>query len=333
MSHRGGGLALVAALSLGACGNGSGANSDAGSPRSGAWRTLGQAPTARYQGSAVVRRGVVYYMGGLLLAPNGLQETSSAVDIFDPVAGTWTAGPALPDAAPKHHLAVAVQDDVIYLLGGYVGSSSDPAGPVAVTACFALDDAGWQEIHSAPMARQGATAQSIGGRIYVAGGGTDETTAVASLFVYDPAGDSWTAGTAMPTARSHVASCAVAGRMIVGGGFAGETPATLATVEELDPATGAWTSLPDLPTPRGALGAASLGTACIFVGGFRWGPPLAFATTERFDATTLAWSEVAPMAQARHSMGVTALGGAIYAIDGSPVPFAGYSDLVEEFRP
>ncbi len=78
----------------------------------------------------------------------------------------------------------------------------------------------------------GATAQSIGGQDLRRGRRrTGETTAVASLFVYDPAGDSWTAGTAMPAARSHVASCVVGGKMIVGGGFAGEPPVTLATVQ------------------------------------------------------------------------------------------------------
>ena len=57
------------------------------------------------------------------------------------------------------------------------------------------------------MARGAATAQTIGGKIYVAGGGIAEPNALALTTVYDPALDRWSTLAPMPTPREHVASC------------------------------------------------------------------------------------------------------------------------------
>jgi N-acetylneuraminic acid mutarotase len=327
--------ALAALLFLGACGGGSSPPAPPGCPSScGSWSvvpTTASTPLPRFGGFAVVRHGLVHFMGGIVeLNPLPKTAPNFSVDILDPATGTWSAGPAMPSDAPMNHMAAAVLNDAVYLVGGYDSAT------IATTAAYVLDDAGWHRIADAPVARQGAAAQVLGGKIYVAGGGTDETTPIADLYVYDPASNTWTAGPAMPTARSHVASCVLDGKMIVAGGFQGplSNVETLAVVEEFDPGAGTWTRLPDLPTARGAPGAAVLGETCFVAGGFQWiGPSQAFAVVEGFDAARGAWGTFAPMAMTRHSAGFVSFNGTLVALGGSPVPFLGYSNEVEVFTP
>lgn len=306
-------------------------------PGKGGWTVGVAAPEARYLGAAAVARGRIHYLGGVALVdpgnPSSAQRTSERVDVFDPLTGTWSDGPSLPAAAPRHHLAVAVQDDRIYVLGGYVGVAAT-GGAVAIDGCYVLDGGAWRAIARAPVARQGATAQAIGGRIYVAGGGTDETAAMADLWIYDPAADTWTAGPPMPTPRSHLASCAVDGRMVVGGGFQGDVLVdSLDVVESYDPASGTWRALGHLPTARGALGAAPLSGGCAFVGGFHWSGQARTSDAMEWIGPTGTALSLAPLPEARHGMGAVALGGRVWAVGGAPTPFAGYSTLVQIFTP
>src|SRR5262245_50082819 len=82
----------------------------------GSWRTAAPVPEQRTEVSAVVVGQKIYLVGGL--TPGG---ASDYVAIYDPQANSWSAGPTLPPAAPRHHLAVAVHADAVFVLGGYVG--------------------------------------------------------------------------------------------------------------------------------------------------------------------------------------------------------------------
>jgi hypothetical protein len=299
-----------------------------------AWTMFTPLPVARYEGFAVTRKGLVYFLGGVADVPGQPNYPSDHVDVLDPQSGIWSSAPPLPADAPHHHLAIAVQNDVIYVLGGYLQSGDQPGGQQTVDTAYALDDAGWHKLANPPVARQGATAQSMGGKIYVAGGGLDENTAIGDLYVYDPAADTWTPGPAMPTARSHVASCVVAGEMIVGGGFRGNPVVTMANVEGFDPVRGTWRTLPALPTARGAFGAAAVGGACVFVGGLHWDLPYAIDTVvESLDVASGTYTTLPPLAVARHSMGVTWAAGSIFAIAGRPTVSDGYLAVDERYTP
>jgi hypothetical protein len=261
-------------------------------------------------------------------------QPSRRVDVFDPRTGQWTSGPDLPADAPKHHLAVAVAVDVIYVLGGFDGilnqAPNEPFVPVAVA--YALRNGAWIRLAPPPRARGAATAQAIDGKIYVTGGApTENQPPYAELDIYDIAADSWTSGAPMPTPREHLASCVVGGKMLVVGGWIQDKAQTAA--EEYDPAAGTWTVRPPMPTARGGLAAAAIADECHAVGGEDWAlaPPGTFGVHEVWSATTGAWSTSAPMPTSRHGLGLAWIGDAMYAVGGGPIQGNSYTATVEAF--
>ena len=55
-------------------------------------------------------------------------------------------------------------------------------------------------------ARGGATAEAVGGKIYVAGGMDSAGASLASLAVFDPATNAWSAAAPMQTRRDNLGS-------------------------------------------------------------------------------------------------------------------------------
>ncbi len=75
-------------------------------------------PVARYGPSAVGGDGKLYLLGG-----QGASGAISTVQIFDPVANSWSTGTPLPFAL-KSNAAITAQDGNIYLIGNAYGASS-----------------------------------------------------------------------------------------------------------------------------------------------------------------------------------------------------------------
>ena len=107
----------------------------------------------------------------------------------------------LPDDAPTFGIAIASSGDQIYLLGGF----DDGFFPNHAT--YVLTDGAWKRLGDQPVSRGGATAQAIDGKIYVAGGGNDETHARLDVYAYDVAANAWSQRTNMPTERQDAGSC------------------------------------------------------------------------------------------------------------------------------
>jgi len=301
----------------------------------GSWTSAPPLPQERYEAHAMALRGRIYFFGGItdLCPPGESACVSDHVDVFDPTARQWSPGPPLPPEAPRHHLAMAQVGDTIYLLGGFTGIlAAQNFMPLATT--FSFDGTTWRRLADQPLARGSATAEAIGGKIYVAGGGIAEPDARADLYAYDPSSDTWAARAPMPTAREHVASCPLADTMLVVGGWLGDRT-VVHSAESYDPATDHWTTLPDLPTARGGLGARPLRGLCFAIGGEEWSGPLpgTFADVQGFDPRSGRWTTYAPLPHARHGLGVAALGDSLYAVGGGDIRGNSYTTLVEIFTP
>lgn len=323
--------ALCVCALLGAC----------GSEQASGWREGPSLPQARLEAFAAVSGGRLYYLGGIT-GVNGAMETAEAsarVDVFDPGTNRWSLGPELPALAPKHHLAVAVHQGRLYVLGGFDGiigrgRPGDAFRPIATS--WVLEGDRWRRLADAPLARGGATAQSIGDRIYVAGGTQNEgVDPYATMLSYDPIADRWETHAPMPTAREHVASCVLAGQMLVAGGWVGAPRTPMAAIERYDPAADQWTRLPPMSTARGGLGAGALNGRCLVVGGEDWllPPPGTFAALEAWDPVTTQWSTLAPMRLARHGSGVALFNGELWVLGGGPSLGNSYTARVEIYRP
>jgi N-acetylneuraminic acid mutarotase len=307
-------------------------------PSLGRWSMRHALPAPRFEGYAAALGNRVYYLGGIGgFGTDPRDATVSAeVDVYDVQHDSWSVAVPLPDGGPRHHLIVAATGGAIYVLGGFIGILNGMPGEpfVAVGQSWRFDGAQWTRLADPPVARGAATAQAIGGKIYVVGGGPDDTQVVTDLSIYDPARDSWSAGAPLPTPRQHLASCAVDGKMIVVGGWSGPNKTSSAAAERYDPARDAWETLPPLPTARGGLGANAIGEVCYAIGGEQWdGGEDAFPLDEGFDARSGRWRTLAPMAQRRHGIGVAQVGGALYVVGGGPTRGNSYTDAVERFQP
>ena len=321
---------LASTLALAACG--SSANNT-----SNTWRKVSSTPQTRFEGYAACDGAHVWYIGGILddSPAQNAPQPSARVDVLEVGTNRWSRGPDLPAEAPKHHLTVARAGSTIWVLSGFDGILDSNMPFVPKATAFVLEGGRWRRLRDAPNARGGATAQVIGGKIYVAGGApTEEAPSIAALDVYDPATDAWTTRAPMPTPREHVASCVVGGKLLVIGGW-NEKREVQNVVEAYDPATDQWSRFPDLPTARGGLSAVNIGERCYAVGGETWSvpPPATFAANEMLDPKTNRWSVMAPMPTPRHGLGLTVVGSEIWALGGGPSQGNSYTAVIEAYRP
>jgi N-acetylneuraminic acid mutarotase len=292
------------------------------------WRTAPSLPRGRVEGLAAAIGGKLWYIGGLDGIDPQHPKSVDWVDVYDPGTDAWTSGPALPPEAPKHHLAGAVSGDKLYVAGGF---TTDPSGSfVPSSASYVFDGTTWKRIAEQPVARGAATAQAIGGLVYVVGGGLDEGAAGTDVYAYDTTKDEWSQRISMPTPRQDLASCVLGARMIVVGGWISTAKEQLGATQVYDPVQNAWTVTRDMPTPRGGLGATSIGDTCYAIGGEDWhvGVPGTLDVVEGFSFAT-SWNAFPSMPTARHGMGVASLGGRIYVVGGGTTRGDVGSDIVE----
>ena len=174
--------------------------------------------------AAVASNGLIYTIGGDRAVSGGKLAPSAVVEIYNPTANTWSAGPALPQALDD--TAAATSGTHIFVFGGY----SAATGPSA--AAYSLDTstlgAQWVRIPNMPSAADlpGAATDpaDADGRIYVAGGAIGQA-GLRRVDVYDPTQNLWSCisrcrrrASAAPQPRS---SAIAAEQLIVSGGLTG----------------------------------------------------------------------------------------------------------------
>ncbi|NMO50103.1 hypothetical protein HH310_02700 [Actinoplanes sp. TBRC 11911] len=223
-------------------------------PAAGAWTPLASSPDMRQDPVHGFIDGKLYVYGG------GAVASDSSVDVYDPATDTWSKGPS---AAPRVFFASgsAVLDGKLYSVGGCVQFD---CGTTAVTAYDPATDT-WSTPAAYPVPVSWASCAGIQGKLYCAGGVTStnvaESQALNSAYVYDPAGNKWSALPDMPIALWGSAYSAANGQLVVAAGATqdGVTNQSFA----FDPAANAWNELPgaNVATYRtgGALGFYKVG--------------------------------------------------------------------------
>jgi hypothetical protein len=251
----------------------------------GAWTATGAMATPRATHTATLLPD-----GSVLVAGSGAgAPSSSTVEIYDPVAGTWrTAAPLLQGRA--WHSATLVTTPAgprVLVAGGQGGVAND----VLATAEL-YDPATDTWTSAAPMsgARSTHTATRLtDGRVLVAGGGPNEGA------IYDPTTDTWqkTASMNVPP-HLHVAALLPSGHVLVAGT---DMPSFLAaSAEEYDPTTNVWTPVGPLAEGRNSATATRLQDGTILVaGGFFEMPPFTRQSAEIYDPAAHAFTKIVPM--------------------------------------
>lgn len=279
----------------------------------GSWTTKASMPPSLLDAGSAVVNGKLYVAGG----KDGVGP-KTGLQIYDPVANTWSAGAAMPASYPAvENPAGVAYNGKFYLFGG---STQPFTGAVTNAAVYDPGANAWTDLAPMTMARGGATAQVLNGKIYVIGGMGGDGASLASVEIYDPVANTWAAGIAMSKARDNPGSAVLGGKLYAFGGrtrFAsgGEEAATPTSVEMFDPATNAWAPRASMPTGRRTPIVGLLEGKAQVVGGENAGA--AFAVNEEYDPVANTWRLLSPMPTARHGAAGGTIGTTLYVAGGS----------------
>jgi hypothetical protein len=290
-------------------------------PKTGEWREIRSAPTARQQTASDAAAGRIYVIGGL----TGTREAAAAtkkVEVYDPAIDTWTAAPDLP-LALHHAMAVSYRGELT-VIGGWVPEGAELTAETS-SRVFALRNGEWVELPSLSHARAAGAAAVVDDRIVVVGGQADGQL-VPQTEIFD--GEAWHDAANIPTPREHLAAASDGHRLYAVGGRELSADKNSDALERFDLTSGAWTRLPSMPTPAGSLGAAIIAGNLVAVGGET--PTAVLDDVQAFNLKTQKWSELPPLATPRHGLAVAATGGTLYAIDGALAPTHAESTNVAE---
>ena len=130
--------------------------------------------------------------------------------------------------------------------------------------------------------------------VYVMGGSRGGP--LASVEIFDPQTNGWTAGMALSAGRKWAAAAALEAKIYLVGGKGDSSK-----VEAFDPQAGAWAEVAPMLTGREVPAAAAVDGRVYAIGGRSGGNSL--GTVEAFDPQTGVWAAVAPMPAARQGPG------------------------------
>jgi Kelch motif len=225
------------------------------------WTSAAPMPAFRVNTAAVALGSSFYVIGGDDgLAPMTPKPLTSTVQVFDAIAGTWSAGVPLP--ITLDYPSAAVVNDKIYVVAGR--TSTAPCSEISNVYLFDPALGSWTQRAAIPVPTFASTASVVGTKIYVVGGnvaGVCPDRPTAAVWIYDTTSDTWTTGADRPAATVQLGAGALNGKIeafagvfALGGGSGG-----VDSLAEYDPAADSW-------TPRNAR-IANAGMAVASVGG------------------------------------------------------------------
>lgn len=286
-----------------------------------AWREATPSPIARFEANGTVVNGELWVMGGFNSAT---LTVTRRVDLYDPVADSWRAGPNLP-GAETHIGVVAVGSDVV-VFGGFSGSFA-VARPAMTTAVWrwSAATAQWSAGPPLPTATAAFAWALLGTQLHVAGGliGPNGDIDNSAHVVWDVAGTgSWTTAAPLPDPRNHGGGAATGGLFyaVAGRHSWDEAAGQDLQVHAFNPANGSWVARATVPAPRSEI-AASTSTMpdgrILVIGGSLTGV-VPSADVLIYDPTLNAWSRLPSLPQPRKGAVATRIGPRIVVTTGSP---------------
>ncbi len=297
-------------------------------PPSGVWQSIAPVPTA-------VSRPAGAFANGKFFVISGEQSDGTrpgTVQIFDPVAGTWSIGPNNKPTGVSNTCAAVIGND-IYVPAGYDGASG-------VTSLDVLDATAltWSTITTDPVPQPlfALTCGEVNGKLYIAGGSTTGVGGTQA-YVYDPAapaGTRWSAIASLNVARAYPGGVGIGGKFYVAGGWGSSTSDQKNSVEVYDPATNAWTLFANnMSVARGGPGAHASGILLIVCAG---GWTQYYNTCESYDTTqgtTGTWSAFPAMITGRRTYAYASSSTTLYAGAGYAGAFLTAAEKIESAQP
>jgi N-acetylneuraminic acid mutarotase len=289
--------------------------------------------------------GKLYLMGGGDLP----------VDVFDPVANTWTSRKKAP--VDMNHFQPVTFQNKIYVLEAFTAGVYPEQPNLKNVYIYDTDNDLWTEGEALPADRSRAAAGAAvyGGKLYlVAGIQHGHTSGTTNMFdVYDPQTNQWTALPDAPHIRDHCAAAVVNDKLYVAGGrntsyhepqnFMSFFKKTVLEVDCYDFKTGQWSTLAAaLPLGSGGGSMVNLHNKLYYMGGERateTEPNQPRANVFWLDpASANSWKETSPLQEARNGMSAAVLNNKIYVFGGAgpkmpPMPDGPRNDTARRMPP
>ncbi|MBI3184264.1 MAG: hypothetical protein HYZ28_19195 [Myxococcales bacterium] len=252
---------------------------------SGKWSATAPMAEARRNATAtLLPTGKVLVCGG----------GAASCQLYDAVSGSWATAPAMA-AVRASASAVLLDNGKVLMVGGDAGGTAELFDASAGT---------WSSAGSIT-ARSGMAAAKLGGGKVLVTGGVSAGAPVATVDVYDSAGNSWSAGNPLPAARAEQVAVRLRnGKVLVAGGTDGS--ATLDTAVLYDEAAGTWSAQVSMVKARRRHAAVLLPSGRALLLGGNDGTA-ALPSAEVFEPSSGKFAAMAPLRVAREGAGAAVL--------------------------
>ncbi len=273
-------------------------------------------PTARHENAYVEAGGLFYLIGG---------RGSKPLDIYDPVAQSWSTG-AAPPLEMHHFQAVSYQGDV-YVIGGFTGPFPNET-PLTNVYVYDPGADSWTTGPSIPVGRRrGSTGAVVyNDKIYMVSGLQNGHVDgwVPWLDEFNPSTGTWTNLSDAPRARDHFQVGIIGDKLYAAGGRrTGQNTLFTPTISEVDVydfITSTWSTLPgtaNIPTERAGASTVVANGTVIVIGGETGSQTIAHNETEALDPATNTWITMDPLNTGRHATQAIIYNAKIYIAAGS----------------
>lgn len=225
------------------------------------------------------------------------------------VANTWHAKSNLPTA--RRGLVTATVDGIVYAIGGRSGSEVNLGKVEAFNPLAPILSSAWKTKAPLPAPRAWPSgAEAINGKIYVAGGLNADGNPTKSLFVYNPATDTWVKKASMPVASWGGAAVAHNGKLWV------VTPgANFSYLHRYDPATDTWSARAQGPAGH-YYAVAGVIDGKLYLAGTMNADETASKGVSMYNPATNTWTAKASFTQKQVGAAGRVIGGKLYLVGG-----------------
>ena len=217
-------------------------------------RAAGNLPIALHDTAAVRLGRAVYLFGG----GTGANTQNDVILRIPATGGSATVAGHLP--APSSDQSAAAINGTAYIVGGFTGSrwlnaivAWRPGAQARVVARL-------------PFAVRYAAVASVGGRLVIAGGSLENSTASEAVLAYTPGRRVVRIGR-LPAPTTHAAAATIGEIVYVIGGRGANLGSLTARIVAVDLMTGHITRVGTLTSPRSDLAAVGLGARILLAGG------------------------------------------------------------------
>ena len=241
-------------------------NVDRYDPAKDVWTPLAPIPDRRGWFGAALLAGKIYCIGGKRIRTAQEKRDSgdarpyeyrSSLNIYDPDADRWSAGP--PMRAARAGCRAAALDGKLYVIGG----SEQDRGFLDRVEIYDPAANAWQAGPPIPAGREAMGLATAEGKLYAIGGVRHSVR--GDVYIFDPGAGRWTAGAPMPTPRRSFAIVADGPRLWCIGGVGARGYSSQAEV--YDTRANRWSAGPPHPQAKAWMGAAMLAGRLYTVGG------------------------------------------------------------------